>query len=123
MLISVYGFMIPFVIGLVMFGISGEGVQSLDHMVWVMWALYFAFLLGQMGIYYLARRREHMRGYVTIFNRFKHLPQVDDRTRRVIRLPGEDYLTPEECDRRLELIRQAIRAEEGAGGGTGDGRV
>jgi hypothetical protein len=65
------------------------------------------------GIWLGFKRAEEKRaGYTTLANEFPHLPQIDPRTKRVVRLAGEPLLSREQYQERIRLINEAVAAEE-----------
>lgn len=61
------------------------------------------------------RRSEEKRaGCTTATNEFPHLPQIDPRTKRIVRLAGEPLLSREQYQDRIRLIDEAIAEEEAA---------
>lgn len=104
-------------LAIVMIGmlITGKGYGEVQFLTVVM-GMFLATVAYAVVTGFIAqmRRSEEKRaGYTTTTNEFPHLPQIDPRTKRIVRLAGEPLLSREQYQDRIRLINEAIAESEG----------
>jgi hypothetical protein len=63
-------------------------------MLVVMWVMLLTFftMVATLGAWVLVSWREARAGYTTLRNQWRHLPQLDPRSGRIVREAGAPYL-------------------------------